>query len=46
MHARPWEWGVKEAPAREWSEGKGALIAVAMFLGGIAGGNLSGIIIF
>jgi formate-dependent nitrite reductase membrane component NrfD len=39
MHARPWEWGVKEAPAREWSEGKGALIAVAMFLGGIAGGT-------
>jgi formate-dependent nitrite reductase membrane component NrfD len=39
MHARPWEWGVKEAPAREWSEGKGALISVAMFLGGIAGGT-------
>lgn len=39
MRARPWEWGVKEAPAREWSEGKGALIAVAMFLGGIAGGT-------
>jgi formate-dependent nitrite reductase membrane component NrfD len=39
MHARPWEWGVKEAPAREWSEGTGALISVAMFLGGIAGGT-------
>jgi formate-dependent nitrite reductase membrane component NrfD len=39
MHSRPWEWGVKEAPAREWSEGKGALISVAMFLGGIAGGT-------
>lgn len=39
MHALPWEWGIKEAPAREWSEGKGALISVAMFLGGIAGGT-------
>lgn len=39
MHAQPWEWGVKEAPVKEWSEGKGALIAVAMFLGGIAGGT-------
>jgi polysulfide reductase chain C len=38
MQVRPWEFGVKEAPAREWSEGMGALIAVAMFLGGIAGG--------
>jgi formate-dependent nitrite reductase membrane component NrfD len=39
MHALPWEWGIKEAPAHEWSEGKGALISVAMFLGGIAGGT-------
>jgi formate-dependent nitrite reductase membrane component NrfD len=39
MQALPWEWGIKEAPAREWSEGKGALISVAMFLGGIAGGT-------
>jgi polysulfide reductase chain C len=38
MQARPWDFGVKEATAREWSEGMGALIAVAMFLGGIAGG--------
>jgi formate-dependent nitrite reductase membrane component NrfD len=38
MHARPWEFGVKETPAREWSEGMGSLIAVAMFLGGISGG--------
>ena len=38
MQARPWEFGVKESPAREWSEGMGSLIAVAMFLGGIAGG--------
>jgi formate-dependent nitrite reductase membrane component NrfD len=38
MQARAWEFGVKESPAREWSEGMGALIAVAMFLGGIAGG--------
>lgn len=38
MQARLWEFGVKESPAREWSEGMGALIAVAMFLGGIAGG--------
>jgi formate-dependent nitrite reductase membrane component NrfD len=39
MQVQPWEWGIKEAPAREWSEGKGALISVAMFLGGIAGGT-------
>ncbi len=38
MQTRPWEFGVKEAPAREWSEGLGAFIAVAMFFGGIAGG--------
>ncbi|MDD5702336.1 MAG: polysulfide reductase NrfD, partial [Dehalococcoidales bacterium] len=39
MQALPWKWGIEEAPAREWSEGRGALIAVAMFLGGIAGGT-------
>jgi formate-dependent nitrite reductase membrane component NrfD len=38
MQSRPWEFGVKEAPAREWSEGMGALIGVAMFLGGVSGG--------
>jgi formate-dependent nitrite reductase membrane component NrfD len=38
MQTRPWEFGVKAMPAREWSEGLGSLIAVAMFLGGIAGG--------
>lgn len=38
MQTRLWEFGVKEAPAREWSEGLGAFIAVAMFCGGIAGG--------
>jgi formate-dependent nitrite reductase membrane component NrfD len=38
MQIRPWDFGVKEMPAREWSEGLGSLIAVAMFLGGIAGG--------
>jgi formate-dependent nitrite reductase membrane component NrfD len=38
MQSRPWEFGVKEMPAREWSEGLGSMIAVAMFLGGIAGG--------
>ncbi len=38
MQSRPWEFGVKESPAREWSEGLGAFIAVAMFCGGIAGG--------
>jgi formate-dependent nitrite reductase membrane component NrfD len=38
MQSRLWEFGVKETPAREWSEGMGALIAVAMFLGGISGG--------
>jgi len=39
MQIQPWEFGVKAAPAREWSEGSGALIAVAMFLGGVAGGT-------
>jgi formate-dependent nitrite reductase membrane component NrfD len=39
MQAMRWEWGIKEAPAREWAEGKGALIAVSMFMGGIAGGS-------
>jgi len=39
MQTQPWEFGVKAAPAREWSEGSGALIAVAMFLGGVAGGT-------
>lgn len=29
---------VKETPSREWSEGMGALIAVAFFCGGVAGG--------
>jgi formate-dependent nitrite reductase membrane component NrfD len=29
---------IKETPAREWSEGMGALIAVAFFCGGVAGG--------
>jgi formate-dependent nitrite reductase membrane component NrfD len=38
MQVRPWDFGVKQAPAREWSEGMGALIAVAMFAGGVAGG--------
>jgi formate-dependent nitrite reductase membrane component NrfD len=38
MQSRPWEFGVKETPAREWSEGLGSFIAVAMFCGGIAGG--------
>jgi formate-dependent nitrite reductase membrane component NrfD len=38
MQTRLWEFGVKEAPAREWSEGLGSFIAVAMFCGGIAGG--------
>jgi formate-dependent nitrite reductase membrane component NrfD len=38
MQTRPWDFGVKEMPAREWSEGMGALISVAMFLGGISGG--------
>lgn len=38
MQIQPWEYGMKATPAREWSEGMGSLIAVAMFLGGIAGG--------
>lgn len=38
MDVKPYEFMVKETPAREWSEGMGSLIAVAMFLGGVSGG--------
>ncbi len=38
MSVRPYDFMVKETPARDWSEGMGALIGVAMFLGGVAGG--------
>ncbi len=38
MSVRPYDFMVKETPSREWSEGMGALIAVAFFCGGVAGG--------
>ena len=38
MRAQSWDFMVKDTPARDWSEGMGALIAVAFFCGGIAGG--------
>jgi formate-dependent nitrite reductase membrane component NrfD len=38
MKAQPWDFMVKDTPARDWAEGSGALIAVAFFCGGTAGG--------
>jgi formate-dependent nitrite reductase membrane component NrfD len=38
MAVQPWEFMTKDTPSREWSEGAGALIAVAFFFGGAAGG--------
>jgi sulfite dehydrogenase (quinone) subunit SoeC len=38
MRAQPWEYLVKDTPSRDWTEGSGALIAVAFFFGGTAGG--------
>jgi formate-dependent nitrite reductase membrane component NrfD len=38
MSVKPYDFMVKETPARDWSEGMGAMIGVAMFLGGVAGG--------
>jgi formate-dependent nitrite reductase membrane component NrfD len=38
MKAQPWEYLVKDTPSRDWTEGSGALIAVAFFFGGTAGG--------
>ena len=38
MRAQPWEFLVKDTPSRDWAEGSGALIAVAFFFGGTAGG--------
>jgi formate-dependent nitrite reductase membrane component NrfD len=38
MKNRPWDFMAKDTPSRDWTEGLGALITVAFFCGGIAGG--------
>jgi formate-dependent nitrite reductase membrane component NrfD len=38
IQSKPYDFMVKNTPSREWSEGMGALIAVAFFLGGLTGG--------
>jgi formate-dependent nitrite reductase membrane component NrfD len=38
IQTRPYEFMVKYTPQRDWIEGHGVLLAVAMFLGGIGGG--------
>jgi formate-dependent nitrite reductase membrane component NrfD len=38
IQTRPYEFMVKYTPQRDWIEGQGILIALAMFLGGISGG--------
>jgi formate-dependent nitrite reductase membrane component NrfD len=38
MQDRPWDFMAKDTPSRDWTEGLGALITVAFFCGGIAGG--------
>jgi formate-dependent nitrite reductase membrane component NrfD len=38
MRAAPWDFMTKDTPSRDWSEGMGALIAIAFFCGGLAGG--------
>jgi formate-dependent nitrite reductase membrane component NrfD len=38
MTTKPWDFMVKDTPSRDWAEGSGALIAVAFFCGGTAGG--------
>jgi formate-dependent nitrite reductase membrane component NrfD len=38
IQSKPYDFMVKYTPSREWSEGMGALIAVAFFLGGLTGG--------
>jgi len=35
---KPWDFMAKDTPSRDWTEGLGALITVAFFCGGIAGG--------
>jgi len=38
MRAQPWDFMTKDTPSRDWAEGAGALIAIAFFCGGTAGG--------
>lgn len=38
MRQKPWDFMAKDTPSRDWTEGLGALITVAFFCGGIAGG--------
>jgi formate-dependent nitrite reductase membrane component NrfD len=38
QQSQPWEFMVKDTPARHWAEGMGSLIAFAFFCGGVAGG--------
>jgi formate-dependent nitrite reductase membrane component NrfD len=38
MQVKPWDFMVKYTPQREWIEGHGILVAIAMFLGGVSGG--------
>lgn len=38
MRERPWDFMAKDTPSRDWTRGLGALITVAFFCGGIAGG--------
>jgi formate-dependent nitrite reductase membrane component NrfD len=38
MVVQPWDFMTKDTPSRDWSEGMGALIGIAFFCGGIAGG--------
>jgi len=38
MQDKPWDFMAKDTPSRDWTEGLGALITVAFFCGGIAGG--------
>lgn len=38
IQERPWDFMVKDTHSRDWTEGMGAMITVAFFCGGIAGG--------
>ncbi len=38
IQERPWDFMVKDTHSRDWTEGMGAMITVAFFCGGVAGG--------
>jgi formate-dependent nitrite reductase membrane component NrfD len=38
MVVQPWDFMTRDTPSRDWSEGMGALIGIAFFCGGTAGG--------